>query len=649
MSRANASPSPKTFTLAPPEREVLKTRKRAQDVLKDFKDTPYTTINLSGCAFGDPGANVVGPLLVKLAKQRCLETAILADIIASLPEDEALRSLSSIAKSIGVWKGLKAVDLSNNALGSRGLAQCEALLNGQTALERVFLSEAGLAAESARLLVQYLAPGRETNLRDIDVHSNRLESPGLNHLSTIVAKSPRLQRLRVSTLGANAAAINNLAKALNSTESLTELDLSDNAIDVTAATSLAEVLLKQPNLSRLCLADLNMSDETLKAILEPLIPASIKLHELLLAGNEITAVGMEVLCRYLKAHETELRVLDLSANEISDAGAILLAEAICDAGAQCALTRVQIAENECTALPIVRLAQELVKLPALKLFDLRGNALTDTVAARLESAFGSNVVRLGESMEGAVSEETGEELESALQALADMADVVERPVVPASPTRSRSTVSRLVSLFSGGSASEDASEPGASLEKVEGLSRSAVSGGSFVEDDSGVSADTAMRTPPATRKGAMTTSTTAVKKGQNEEKGTDSPYTPPSAITGSNSKPDVVLSARKLKDSLASLNKEMSDAVLGELKMPVYTPSPSRGIGASRRRRISAIGEDNCVNEYLLVGDSAVQNDSGLGVFVDLLGGLLVGVFVVVLVLAIAQSQEETTFSYRLV
>lgn len=369
-----SSPTPKTFTLSPPSREVLP-RKLLASLFAPLSQQAYTTINLSGAALGDAAVAHVGSQLLSLARMKCLETVILSDIIASLPRDEALRSLKAISSSIGVWKQLRSVDLSHNALGSDGISACRALLAKQPYLEMVALSETELAAESARLLCDYLQPA-VSNLRVLDVRGNRLESAGLERIAGLVEKMPRLQRLRASSLGADANAVRCLATALGCTTSLAELDISDNRIDARAAAELAAVLRQQPNLSRLALCDLDMRDDAVVALLGPLTEASHGVTELLLAGNELGSGAVDVLGQYIVRHASSVRVLDLSNNELGADGVTMLAGAFKGSCERCALTRLMVAHNEASALSIVVLAQQVVKVPALRRFDVRGTRLS---------------------------------------------------------------------------------------------------------------------------------------------------------------------------------------------------------------------------------------------------------------------------------
>lgn len=571
---------------------------------------------------------------------------------------------------------MHSVDLSYNALGSRGVAACAALLQGQRSLRHLHLIESGLAAESARLLERYLCPGPTTQLRVLQVHANRLESQGVAYLAVVVDKSPHLERLRMSSLGASSSGLATLVKALQGKVGLRHLDLSDNFLDAPVAATLAGVLVTLTSLERLLVRDLAMGDDAVKALLGPLVSADPvpPLAELALAGNELTSEAAEVIGDTFLAFQETLQVLELSRNELGGVGAERLADALAagkGANKPAVLTHLLLAENGITALATVRLSLQLLSFPTLECLDFSGNFLFADVADRLGTALGSSVVLYDgtgpEAEDGDVDEarmvedangSTGSELQAALQELANAPSVVKSPESVPAPkvavpmaSSSQSTVSMLRSFFSRGS--EDSKREMTTAEpakKIESAVEVAplVAERSIMEDDSGIIPDSPdMSTPePGTRirEGGPLR---AISMSTTESGGAAqaSPFTPRSESNATKS--EVIQSARKLKESIASLNKEIAD-VAGELQIPMSSPSVARS--AVMMNRSIREGEVDGNIEYLLVGGMGRgRKQSTAGTIIDALGGMLVAVFVVGLVLAIAQSQEESSFSYQLV
>lgn len=69
---------------------------------------------------------------------RSLTDADLSDVIAGRPEDEAKESLRIMAEGLSECK-LRALDLSDNALGEKGIVACKAALQHMTTLESLTL------------------------------------------------------------------------------------------------------------------------------------------------------------------------------------------------------------------------------------------------------------------------------------------------------------------------------------------------------------------------------------------------------------------------------------------------------------------------------------------------------------------------------
>lgn len=703
QSRPQPSPSfscpPPTFTLNAPSRQVL-TRKLAHNLLKPLNSHPYQTVILSGSAFGDGASTVVGQAFINLSRKQCLHTVILSDIITSLPVDEALRSLNSIASSIGsTYKRLRAVDLSHNPIGTLGIGYCAPLLENQNLLEVVNLEHTQLSSDAARLLCQYLTTNTPTNLRGLNVHGNALGSTGLRHIATVVANSPNLECLRVSSVDADASAVTAIAQALADKPCLRTLDLSNNGFDNTTAITMADALSNQSHLYRLSLSQLNLTNAALHSIVDAIESASARLIEFNLSGNQLTSEALPYLIQLLDADDSKLSVLDLSSNRIDDSGVRLIADAIARKAATSPLRKLLLAGNHITEVAAIHLAASLVQIPNLMRVGLSGNSISRNVAQRITAVFppttaichddGISEVDSNDDVETAVDDiDEGEDMTEgssstsarktprvsnadaiemalcALETLANNLQAERSDLDESSSPQSQSEVSRLVSLFNN---SEEASETTVDT-NTKGSEETSEERERTVNDAEETSPpylqsssenrtaeigteDSVARTPPPTR----------------TMRGMTSPVTPQGDVTGtgenirvsvsrsseedgdvgSNANDDVMLSARKLKESIVSLSKEISD-VAGELQMPAVSSTPLDERDIEARAEGHSEDEDN-VNNYLLVSreNESEKPGSFSSFLVDCVGGCLVAMFVVILVLAIAQSQEEATFSYR--
>lgn len=83
--------------------------------------TWYLQIKFSTKSFGIEAAEVAAKAIENVAKS--LTHADISDIIAGRPEKEVLGALQIISQSLAKAK-LKALDLSDNALGQKGIIAC---------------------------------------------------------------------------------------------------------------------------------------------------------------------------------------------------------------------------------------------------------------------------------------------------------------------------------------------------------------------------------------------------------------------------------------------------------------------------------------------------------------------------------------------
>lgn len=730
---------PPVFKLNPPSRQIL-SRKLTTQLLTPLAEKPFKTLDMSGSAFSDAAAVVAGPALIELASKKCLHTVILSDIIATLSMDEACRSLSTIASSIGVYKGLRAVDLSRNAIGTMGMPHCAPLLEDQPYLEKVNLHNTGISAQSARLLSQFLTTKTPTALRSLDVHANCLESEGLEYVSNIVLKSTELEKLCVSNVRAFAPAMLALCQALANTPNIRDLDISDNGFSMEAASALSDALQSHTKLVRLVLSDLNLTTPMLSPITSALSATCPPIRELDLSNNELDGSDGETLSSLISALGSTLVILDVSTNELSSEGISSIADGITQIPLSAPLASINVAQNGAGVNSIIKLAAALAPRTSVSKLIIHDNDVPESICTRIAAAFPSCVVEYddveddsgvhsdavsadgtsgekeenqdaegkdSDSTDQINSENDGEinsgeirppsdetQFEGALQGLEALA--LARGISETSPKLEGGTP--LLSLASS-EVTTSVSVPMSSNEEASPM----VEKNSTAEHSSGIVDGTLAdkgdngNILPGTNESANTDAAVGFEGSNSEQIGDAEPSTPPPSrflglsqdeiIEGEATDVDpntvapegegdseasgernVMDSARKLKASIVSLSREISD-VAGELKMTVDGPPVAVSTSGASEGVTERGGEgdndnngndnenenehDEDVNDFLLVGDRVLPRNkhsfTWTTLILDCVGGCIIALFVIVLVLAIVQSQEEATFSYRFV
>jgi len=194
-------------------------------------------LRLSNKSFSYEAAAAIATIISKF---NSLEIADISDIIAGRPEDEALKTLCAICNALEN-KDLIEVNLSDNALGSKGVNACNGILKGKK-MERLYLCNNGLSAEACELVSTILHEGGCPQLKVLNFYNNMSGDGGAKAVSCIVKDCPQLTNFRFSATRSGASGCLSMSQALASLTALTHLDLSDNTFDKTAAMALADAL-----------------------------------------------------------------------------------------------------------------------------------------------------------------------------------------------------------------------------------------------------------------------------------------------------------------------------------------------------------------------------------------------------------------------
>jgi Ran GTPase-activating protein (RanGAP) involved in mRNA processing and transport len=188
----------------------------------------YTLVNLSTKSFAPEAARAAARGLERMG---ALEVAHMADMISGITEVDALESLRIVSAAIvasGAAAGvLRSIDLSDNALGEKGLRACSTLLSGAAVLEKLYLCNNGLSKEACAALADILlaplpgakAPRATTMLTTLNFFNNMSGSGGGVALAPLVRRSPALADFRLASTRCAAEGFVPLCAALRCAES----------------------------------------------------------------------------------------------------------------------------------------------------------------------------------------------------------------------------------------------------------------------------------------------------------------------------------------------------------------------------------------------------------------------------------------------
>ncbi|KAJ4813263.1 RAN GTPase-activating protein 1 [Rhynchospora pubera] len=328
----------------------------------------YTKIIFSNRSFGIEAAREAGPILESIKNQ--LLDVDLSDFVAGRPEEEALEVMKIFSLALE-GSVLRYLNLSDNAMGEKGVRAFEALLRSQEQLEELYLMNDGISEEAAKALSE-LIPSTD-KLKVLHFHNNMTGDEGAVAISEVVKKSSLLENFRWSSTRVGTDGGIPLAEALGACVNMKKLDLRDNLFGVEAGLALSKTITKLTGLKEIYLSYLNLEDEGTKEIVNALKSSVPGLEVLEIAGNEITAAAAPVFAALLGAGQT-LKKLGLSENELKDEGAIVIAKAI---EGQTGLKELDLSSNLIQRAGARALANAVVSKKEFELLNINGNAISD--------------------------------------------------------------------------------------------------------------------------------------------------------------------------------------------------------------------------------------------------------------------------------
>lgn len=344
----------------------------ARELLKPLTEegNSYTKICFSNRSFGLDAARVVQPILESLKNQ--LTEVDLSDFIAGRPEDEAIEVMKIFSLALEGCV-LRYLNLSNNAMGEKGVRAFDALLKSQSNLEELYLMNDGISEEAAKAIAE-LIPATD-NLKILHFHNNMTGDQGAIAISEILKLSPELEDFRCSSTRVDSEGGIALAEALSTCTKLKKLDLRDNMFGVEAGLALSKSLEQFLGITEVYLSYLNLEDEGAVAIITALKESAPSLVVLEIAGNDITVKAAPAIAACI-AVKKDLTKLSLAENELKDDGAVLIGKALEEGHTQ--LKELDLSNNMIRRVGARCLAHAVVSnKPNFVLLNINGNAVSD--------------------------------------------------------------------------------------------------------------------------------------------------------------------------------------------------------------------------------------------------------------------------------
>ncbi|MFS7888883.1 putative WPP domain, leucine-rich repeat domain superfamily, WPP domain superfamily [Helianthus anomalus] len=383
----------------------------AKELLKPLKEpgNKFTKIRFSNRSFGLPAAHVAATVLSSVKDQ--LTEVDLSDIVSRRPEPEAIGVMQMFSSALEGAQ-LSALNLSNNALGEKGVRAFGALLKSQGNLVELSFMNAGISHEAAKAVCE-LIPST-SKLKILQFHHNMMGDEGAMAISQLVKGSPNLEDFRCSSTRIGSAGGVALAEALKTCTLLKKLDLRDNMFGPKPGVSLGNAL--HAYLTEIYLSYLNLENEGSIALANALKQSKSALEIIEMAANNITSeAAAKALADCMISNKQSLTRINLSENEIKDAGAMVIAKALEDAFER--LCVVDLSTNGIETGGAMALAKAVVGKPGFRLLNINGNFLSSKGIQGVREIFKDFPRMLGPLDENDPRGDEFDELESKLKDL----------------------------------------------------------------------------------------------------------------------------------------------------------------------------------------------------------------------------------------
>ena len=331
-----------------------------------------------------------------------ITVADLSDIIASRMEDEGLEVLTTISNAFLDSK-LVEVDLSDNAMGSKGVIACETVLGGKPvieSLERLSLCNNGLSEYTMDEVAELLTKGGEDciakNLTKIHFFNNMSGNKGCVSFEKIMSScTDKLSDIRFSGTRARAEGSAHIASALSSLaedsklQNINRLDLADNSFG-DCFEDIATALKACSKLEYLNLHDCMLGDDGIEQVCDALLEAKAPLTFFDVSGNEITADGAKSVANVIKMINGTIVTFSAEENEMTSIGVKTLAKAL----KSTSLKELILNSNECGTIGGKAIIAMHKNTPNLEKIELNYNMFPESIVNDLTENFAEKLTEM---------------------------------------------------------------------------------------------------------------------------------------------------------------------------------------------------------------------------------------------------------------
>ncbi|XP_031699552.1 ran GTPase-activating protein 1b isoform X2 [Anarrhichthys ocellatus] len=307
-----------------------------EDLVREMEQYPgLRALRLEGNTVGVDAARAIAKALEsKDLLQRCYWSDMFTGRLRSeIPT--ALRSLGGALMSAGAR--LTELDLSDNAFGPDGVKGIEQLLKSPSChtLQELRLNNCGMGIGGGKILAEALidghrqssAHGAPLKLRVFVAGRNRLENEGASALAKAFQLMGSLEEVHMPQNGINHAGVMALASAMRHNPELRVLNFNDNTFTKRGTLAMAQALRHLRNVQVINFGDCLVRSEGAIALAAVLTEGLPILKELNLSFGEITEAAALVVAQAV-VDKPDMEKVDLNGNSLGEEGCEALREAM---------------------------------------------------------------------------------------------------------------------------------------------------------------------------------------------------------------------------------------------------------------------------------------------------------------------------------
>ena len=356
-----------------------------------------STIVLSNKSYQPDAAEVICQFIEKHSLDSHIKVLDMSDVIASQPESEGLQVLKRLSSSF-TNGSIEELDLSDNAMGSKGITACRPLLS-LPSLRSLKLCNNGLSETSMMEVSEILSTsGVCGNLKQIHFYNNMSGDGGCQAFADIIRLCSReLVDIRFSSTRASREGSLVIAKALQGLISghgveIERLDLADNSFGIESTRELCQLLKCCSKLQYLDLRDCLLGDDGFKILVFALLESSCDLQYFDVSANDLTKdVSHDI--RSLLKHNPNLSVFRAEENELQSQGIACIVKSISGS-----VTKLHLGANECGSAGAKAVIEAKSRLPQLTSLGLDENMFSTEDVNILEATYGNVLIPIEDNL-----------------------------------------------------------------------------------------------------------------------------------------------------------------------------------------------------------------------------------------------------------